>query len=250
MIRFFRRIRKGLFSQNRFSKYLLYAVGEILLVVIGILIALQVNNWNESRKKEQLMERYLVRLINDISKDTININKVIRTVNRSQVTIQKIIQTLNTDLDFVQFETVAADFFEMGWVIYDFVPTTNTYRDLSQTGNMNIINNSNLSESLNMYYGLIEELKGYNEVNKNWITPLDQELGKLTAAFEIDPGTSHLFPKETKLRALKDLLTNKDLLQRTAAGHYWINQSLIGNLNVLKKESKKLIEIINQYNHK
>ena len=50
MLRFFRQIRQRLLTENRFSKYLLYAVGEILLVVIGILIALQINNWNEDRK--------------------------------------------------------------------------------------------------------------------------------------------------------------------------------------------------------
>jgi len=50
MIKFFRKIRQGLLSQNKFSKYLLYAIGEIILVVMGILIALQINNWNEERK--------------------------------------------------------------------------------------------------------------------------------------------------------------------------------------------------------
>lgn len=50
MIKFFRRIRKQLLSENKFSKYLFYAIGEIVLVVIGILIALSINNWNEGRK--------------------------------------------------------------------------------------------------------------------------------------------------------------------------------------------------------
>jgi hypothetical protein len=48
-MKFFRQVRQRLLTDNKFSKYLLYAVGEILLVVIGILIALQVNNWNEKR---------------------------------------------------------------------------------------------------------------------------------------------------------------------------------------------------------
>lgn len=52
MLKFFRRIRQKLLLENRISKYLLYALGEILLVVIGILIALQINNWNESRKNK------------------------------------------------------------------------------------------------------------------------------------------------------------------------------------------------------
>ena len=59
MIRFFRQIRQRLLTENRFSKYLLYAVGEILLVVIGILIALQVDNWNEERKTRNLETIFL-----------------------------------------------------------------------------------------------------------------------------------------------------------------------------------------------
>lgn len=49
MIKFFRHIRQRLLTENKFSKYLLYAVGEIILVVIGILIALQINTWNQGR---------------------------------------------------------------------------------------------------------------------------------------------------------------------------------------------------------
>ena len=51
MIKFFRQIRYKLMSENKTSKYLKYAVGEILLVVIGILIALKVNDWNETQKQ-------------------------------------------------------------------------------------------------------------------------------------------------------------------------------------------------------
>lgn len=49
MLKFFRIIKQRLLAENKFSKYLLYAIGEIILVVIGILIALQVNNWNQSK---------------------------------------------------------------------------------------------------------------------------------------------------------------------------------------------------------
>jgi len=47
MIKFFRKIRQQLLAENKFTKYLIYAIGEIVLVVIGILIALSINNWNE-----------------------------------------------------------------------------------------------------------------------------------------------------------------------------------------------------------
>jgi len=87
MIKFFRRIRYDLMEENPTSakanagsktgKYLKYAIGEIILVVIGILIALQINNWNEHRKKEKLKDSYKVSLINDLSKDTLMLGKLI-----------------------------------------------------------------------------------------------------------------------------------------------------------------------------
>jgi Family of unknown function (DUF6090) len=54
MIKFFRKIRQNMINENKASKYLLYAIGEIVLVVIGILIALSINNWNEQRKYKSL----------------------------------------------------------------------------------------------------------------------------------------------------------------------------------------------------
>ena len=59
MINFFRRIRKQLLAENKTGKYLKYAIGEILLVMIGILLALQVNNWNESEKQKNFANKIL-----------------------------------------------------------------------------------------------------------------------------------------------------------------------------------------------
>ena len=59
MLKFFRKIRQKLLSQNQVTRYLIYALGEILLVVIGILIALGVNNWNQDRISEQREEKIL-----------------------------------------------------------------------------------------------------------------------------------------------------------------------------------------------
>ena len=77
MIKLFRKIRQTLLSDNKFSKYLIYAAGEIILVVIGILIALQINNWNENRKKLKLKASYELSLISDLSLDTLMLGKLI-----------------------------------------------------------------------------------------------------------------------------------------------------------------------------
>src|SRR6056297_3306833 len=72
MLRFFRHIRKSFTEQNKIRTYLLYAIGEILLVVIGILIALQVNNWNEQRSREakeiEILETFELELTSSLNR--------------------------------------------------------------------------------------------------------------------------------------------------------------------------------------
>lgn len=77
MIKFFRRIRQNLLSEGKTGKYFKYAIGEVVLVVIGILIALQVNNWNEQRKQKQNYLNIIRIIKNDLMIDTLNINQVI-----------------------------------------------------------------------------------------------------------------------------------------------------------------------------
>jgi hypothetical protein len=69
MFRFFKSIRRKLLAESKFSRYLLYALGEIALVVVGILIALQVNNWNEARKSRKELSDILQTVLTDLDKD-------------------------------------------------------------------------------------------------------------------------------------------------------------------------------------
>ena len=74
MIKFFRHIRQRMIKENRVSKYLLYAIGEIMLVVVGILIALQVSDWNEGRKYQKQEVKILNQLNDDLKANEIEIN--------------------------------------------------------------------------------------------------------------------------------------------------------------------------------
>ena len=69
MIKFFRKIRQRLLSENKPSKYLLYALGEILLIVIGILVALQINIWNENRKLLAAEKELYLKIIKDLDEE-------------------------------------------------------------------------------------------------------------------------------------------------------------------------------------
>jgi hypothetical protein len=76
MIQFFRKIRRNLLKDKNFSKYLLYAVGEILLVVIGILIALRINNWNESIKDLRAENEALVNLLYEFDRNQMRLQRL------------------------------------------------------------------------------------------------------------------------------------------------------------------------------
>ena len=96
MIKFFRKIRQKMLTKNKFSKYLIYAIGEIVLVVIGILIALQVNQWNEVRKNKTSLYSYTTTLIEDLKRDTVVINQTIKFAENSNATIQRLSDRLSS----------------------------------------------------------------------------------------------------------------------------------------------------------
>ena len=79
MIKFFRKIRQNLLSENKLSKYLLYAIGEIILVFIGIAMALQFNNWNETKKTREKEQQVLTEIISDLEFTLQDIDRVINT---------------------------------------------------------------------------------------------------------------------------------------------------------------------------
>jgi hypothetical protein len=78
MIKFFRKIRQNLLSEGKTGKYIKYALGEIILVVIGILIALQIHNWNEYRKQEVAEKEFLQGIKTDLKEDKEYINYIIQ----------------------------------------------------------------------------------------------------------------------------------------------------------------------------
>ncbi len=83
MLKFFRRIRRNLLSQGNLRKYLIYAIGEILLVMVGILLALQINNWNENRQKRKEQINLLEGMQKDLVRDVRTFQAALRIQQRS-----------------------------------------------------------------------------------------------------------------------------------------------------------------------
>ena len=150
MINFFRRIRKQLADDNKPMKYMRYAIGEILLVVIGILIALQVNNWNEDRKSGILEIRILNRLRQDLVVDTLYLNdRLERTIKQKTQQYEFVHEIYNTQKSEKEFKKVLK---LQNWDSDNLVMQTSTYEELKNSGQINIIENEGLkNQMINLY---------------------------------------------------------------------------------------------------
>ncbi|RED44247.1 DUF6090 family protein [Seonamhaeicola aphaedonensis] len=153
MIKFFRKIRQKLLSENKFSRYLIYAIGEIVLVVVGILIALAINNWNinNANKKEEIY--YLQKLKLNLQQDTTHVRTKLRLIYRDLSMLDsleiEIKNPLKTSFSNRLYTTTLL-------LQYGFSPQTSTFDNLKSTGKLNLINNQILVDSLFVYYNDLE----------------------------------------------------------------------------------------------
>ena len=153
MIKFFRKIRQGLIKENRTGKYLLYAIGEIVLVVIGILIALQINNWNELRKEKAIEHNYLLRLYDDLQKDneTLIFAKGLSEIRISQVNLLTD-AIKDPDLSSDKPKKIIESIEKVTWLSY--LPLSRiVYEELLSSGKMSLIRSEELRDQLAVYYG-------------------------------------------------------------------------------------------------
>ena len=157
MIHFFRRLRQRLINQERLGKYLLYAVGEILLVVIGILIALQVNNWNQQRISQNKEKVYLQEIKAALQMDLADQNRV---MDFNQKKIELILQVVSemgkekskTEHMLYLFGVLNQEP-EGSLVNYDvFVPNRAAFDNMLSSENIGIIQDNQIRSKLSEYY--------------------------------------------------------------------------------------------------
>lgn len=165
MLRFFRHIRKDQIMSDKTKKYLFYAIGEIALVMIGILLALQVNNWNEQRKEQNLAHDILGQIATKIETDTLNLDRQIADLKDIRENAIWVMDQFEADAPWVpRMDTALAriSVFEIGEADYT------AFRYLENAG-IGIIKDQRLRDYISAYYAWSEqvyETDRYFEVNK------------------------------------------------------------------------------------
>lgn len=169
MIKFFRKIRQQLIAENRFSKYVFYAIGEILLVVIGILIALQLNTWNSERIQQKEIETTYRSMLEEIHSTQKQIQQkygllenVILAKNKRSLQLMKL---HNKDSIQQIYESIVA-VSNVVTVLYD-MPTTSEFLN---DRNITSIKNTKLKAVLlqvkrNLRFGDVVDTYAANQLN-------------------------------------------------------------------------------------
>ena len=180
MITLFRRMREKLISSGSLTKYLLYAIGEILLVVIGILIALQVNNWNEERISRALEQDYYCRFLENIQQDLIQVNSLIQETKNRLESTNELLRALQKDKTLKIEAGIHTQGSTRGVTVF-FQPTRTAYENLKSGANLSIIRDTHVIESLIQYYNKAE---GYTEIARYNANVLADRYSKYEDLFE------------------------------------------------------------------
>jgi len=153
MINFFRKIRKQLADDNKPIKYFRYAIGEILLVVIGILIALSINNWNEQRKDHLKVNKLFENLESSLKTDSIALIDIIsrsdKAVSNMKIILDNTAPQLREQYSDSDIRTMARAVFEG---VYSFYPKMGVYNQIMSSNLMSLIRSNDIKDALRLYY--------------------------------------------------------------------------------------------------
>jgi hypothetical protein len=254
MIKFFQKTRQNLLKEGKTTRYFKYAIGEIVLVVIGILIALQINNVNESRIDKTRALSYLDRIVDNLETDKMNIK--IRLKFWLQVSeFGKTALNYSSKGEKVNISDweVLLSFFQASQ-LFEFITTKTTYDEITGAGELGLIQNIKIRSKIANYYTnsgnlALSERPIYREHIRG-VFPIDIQYYIWESCYESNNFseqvlincTSPISPQQTK-DLLKKITSNETLIQEL---RFWVSTlkvALVIATNQLK-ETTVLIEII------
>lgn len=166
MIKFFRKIRQNLLSEGKTGKYFKYAIGEIILVVIGILIALQINNWSENRKNKIAEADYYCRILDDFESNEKLIDETSALINNKIKLSKELISDLNNipnDRSTILNKYVVAVRQNV------FVPSNIAFEDMTSSGQLKLLTDLKLKNRLIQHSTFLNNILNLLQENRKVI---------------------------------------------------------------------------------
>ena len=166
MIKFFRNIRKSLIMENKTSKYFKYAIGEIILVVIGILIALSINNWNENKKNTIKETQFLKNFKTDLLTNKEELKRVITKTEETSMSADSILQLKSGELDSLNIRSfVSCMMNATGFTVYQ--SQEGTIQDILGSGKLDIITNDSLRLAIGSWEANLKNIREWENLDKD-----------------------------------------------------------------------------------
>jgi hypothetical protein len=245
MIKFFRRIRQRLVNENRFSKYLLYAIGEIVLVVIGILIALQINNWNEDQKNKREAVTMLQNLKAELQGDMLMMDSTIEDLERRKECARSL-RTFLQSRRMTEDNRALTDCFIWTGYIFKFAPSFAVYSEIQNSGRLGLIRSDSLKKQMARYRSQVQE----NERIEGPYEVALKEFERMAINYMTDTPHSdeiRLF-KQYSLNEerLPELFEDRELYELLTHIHYFTKVEISLKRNFLIPRMESLLETIDE----
>lgn len=236
MLKFFRKIRHNLLSAGKTGKYLKYAIGEIVLVVIGILIALQINNWNDFQKDRAMEKVLLENLLKDLEKDRFILTQTTLNTQYSLTVMDTLFHKISFDsdynlMDFIRHNAIFPYFNQ-------FLISKGTYVENLSSGKFSLITTDILKTEILDYY----EIKVHTLGADKTIIPLMKDL---TADFNEMLGGTQEYAMVLGLRTnfskidIKEI-SNNPKYHRILTGKYSIMKTQIRDWEKFMRINERL----------
>lgn len=240
MIKFFRKIRQKLLSENKLGKYLIYALGEILLVVIGILLALQVNNWNDSKK---IARQEIVLIKNLRSEFKVNLENLEKVKHQNQIVYNSTYELRN----LIGQETSVINKYNIdslllnAILITDYQPNQFVLSQLKTGERLNIINSESLKKSLYEWdKALNAKTEAFNMLNSYYMNSLIPFLDENTSMRNIDVFGKYDWSNKTPLEYNSTNMFHMVQFDNRLENHIWCVNSFGNSIDTLIAIAKKI----------
>jgi len=247
MLKFFRNIRRRLLDSGKVKSYTLYAIGEILLVVIGILIALQINTWNQHRINRINEKYYLNQMMCDLAADSLSLYGLKKRMEKADTLINSLVKELNTDDNQQEFNLALRNYINHVWAALFYIEHNTTYNEMITTGKLGVIADPKLRNKILVLYSNLSLLKELLFHNNEFMRPIDVSLTASRGMAKFLETQKPVFSPYISEEAVYELKVLKPELESNAANWYWTVKEVLPAIDAQLFELREVIAEVDHY---